>query len=143
MGPTNSVSAIGVVSAIFLQPQPQLSNPSSITPYRQGLLLHRPSLFLLHALPAALADPQWHFSQEVLHERWHKVWWQPLARGNQPIVGRPSPVLALPVTEQAARLHGLVGGGQHLRKDTQTVSHPGVIRRRCGAGKAVKETSRR
>lgn len=92
--------------------------------YRQGLLLHCSPLFLLHALPAALADPQWHFSQEVLHERWHEVWWQPLTRRNQPIVGRASPVLALTVAEQAARLHRLVGGGQHLQWDTQATSHP-------------------
>lgn len=137
MGPTHPVSAM------FPQLQPWLSNPSSVTAYRQGLLLHRPSLFLLHALSAALADPQWHFSQEVLHERWHEVRWQPLAWGNQSIVGWPSPVLALPVTEQAACLHRLVGGGQHLRKDTQTVSHTGVIWRRCGADEAVKETSGR
>lgn len=94
--------------------------------YRQGLLLHRPPLFLLHALPAALADPQRHFSQEVLHERWHEVRRQPLAGGNQPIVGRPSPVLALAVAEQAARLHRLVGGGQPLRRDTRATSQPGA-----------------
>lgn len=94
--------------------------------YRQGLLLHRPPLFLLHALPAALADPQRHFSQEVLHERWHEVRRQPLAGGNQPIVGRPSPVLALAVAEQAARLHRLVGSGQPLRRDTRATSQPGA-----------------
>lgn len=104
------------------RPPPLLQAPAPA--YRQGLLLHRPPLFLLHALLAALADPQRHFPQEVLHERWHEVRRQPLAGGNQPVVGRPPPVLALAVAQQAARLHRLVGGGQPLRRDTRATSQP-------------------
>lgn len=90
--------------------------------YRQRLLLDCPPFFLFHALPAALADPQRHLSQQVLHQRRYKIRRQPFPRRYQPIVGWPSPIFTFPVAQQAARLHRLVGGGQHLQQGKHTES---------------------
>lgn len=94
--------------------------------HRRALLLHRPPLLFLHALAAALADPQRHLAQQRLRQRRHGVC--QLAPGGfpqqrlrerrdgvgqlgavarEPVGQARAPVLKLPMAQQAARVHRL------------------------------------
>lgn len=83
-----------------------------------------PFIFL-HALSATLADPQRHLAQEILDKLWHEVRGQLLTLQHQSILGRAFfPAFAFPMTQQAASLHRLGGGGGNL-SNRQKQGFPG------------------
>jgi len=99
--------------------------------HRRGLLLGAPPLLLLHALAAALADPQGNISQQRLGQRGHGVGQLaprglpqqrlgerrhgvgqlgPVAAAGEPVHRARPPVLELSVAQEAAGVHRLGEG---------------------------------